>query len=232
MNSFADENAVGADISGRELPVSVHRFRFWGALGRTSLFLFGGLIALAIGLGCLGGCLMTLTHSPIEAALWGLFSLCGFISCPAAVYEALRLFIQTPSVLFVYRSGLRWQKQGKETAVTWAEIARVERNVSVWVQFGRVRKFDATTIHFATGKKLRIWAEILSDYPTFADSIKCFHENAQFERSAPGGPAARRQRTKEIRCWHCGEVFNVPVADLSAEVRCRRCKAGLGVILS
>jgi hypothetical protein len=232
MNSIENGMAAVAGVSGRELPVSVHRFRFWGALGRTSLFLFCGLMALVIGLGCLGGCVTTLASSPFEAVLWGLFSLCGFVTFPAAVYEGLRLFIQTPSVVFVYRDGLRWQKRGKETGLTWSEIARVERNVTVFVRAGRERRADATTIHFASGKKLRIWAEILTDYLTFADSVKDFHDNAQFERSAPGGPAPRRQRTKEIRCWHCGEVFDVPVTELSGEVRCRRCQAGLGVILS
>jgi hypothetical protein len=230
MNSFDQGKTALADVSGRELPVSVHRFRFWGALGRTALLLFSGLIALAIGLGCLGGRVVALERSPLEAALWGLLSLCGFIACPAAVYEALRLFIQTPSVLYVYPGGLRWHKRGKETAVSWADIARVERNVTIIVNAGRTHTADTTTLHFATGKKLRIWAEILTDYPTFADSVKYFHDNALL--ASPAGPATRRQRTKEIRCWHCGEIFDVPVAELSGEVRCRRCHSGLGVMLS
>src|SRR5207245_3217894 len=96
MNSFDPAKTALADVSGREVPVSVHRFRFWGALGRTALLLFGGLIALVIGLGCLGGCVVALERSALEAALWGLLGLCGFIACPAAVYEALRLFIQPP----------------------------------------------------------------------------------------------------------------------------------------
>ncbi len=181
-----------AGISDRELPVSVHRFRFWGALCRTSLFLLGGLMALVVGLGCLGGCLVSLAQSPLEAVLWGLFSVCGFIAFPAAVYEACRAFVQTPAVVFVYRTGLRWQKRGKETAVTWAEIARVERNVTVFVRGGREHRADATTIHFVSGKKMRIWAEVLSDYPTFADSVTYFHDIAKFEKSATGGSAARQ----------------------------------------
>src|SRR5882672_5513794 len=94
--------AAVAGISDRELPVSVHRFRFWGAVGRSSLILLGGLMALVIGLGCLGGCLISLAQSPIEAVLWSVFSLCGFVAFPAAVYEAFRAFIQTPAVVFVY----------------------------------------------------------------------------------------------------------------------------------
>jgi hypothetical protein len=184
--------AAVAGISDRELPVSVHRFRFWGALGRSCLLLLGGLMALVVGLGCLGGCLVSLAQSPIEALLWGLFSVAGFVAFPAAVYEALRVFIQTPAVVFVYRTGLRWRKRGKETGVTWAEIAWVERNVTVFVRAGREHRADAVTIHFVSGKKLRIWAEILTDYPTFADSVTYFHDMAKFERSAPDGPANRQ----------------------------------------
>jgi hypothetical protein len=230
INSHQNELAIA--VSGGELPVSFHLFRFWGALKRTTLFLFGGLIALMVGLGSLGGFMMALPHSAFEAVLWGVFSLCGFIVACATVYEAFRLFLQTPSVLFVYRSGLRWQKRGKETAVAWAEIARVERHVSVFVHMGRTHRVDTTTLFFTSRKKLRFWEGILSDYATFADSVKYFHEGAQLAMSAPASSTAKSRRTKEIRCWHCGEVFHVPVTELSAEVRCRRCKAGLGVMLA
>jgi hypothetical protein len=107
MNDLERAKAVVAEVSCGEMPLSVHRLRFWGALGRTSLFLFCGLIGLAIGLGCLGACVVVLAHSPFEGVFWGLFSLCGFIAFPAAVYKALRLFTQTPSVVFVYRSPSR-----------------------------------------------------------------------------------------------------------------------------
>jgi hypothetical protein len=218
--------------SDGELPVSVHHFRFWGALKRTILFLLGGLMALLVGLGSLGGCVVALQRSPIEAVLWGVFSLCGFIGVGATVYEAFRIFLRTPSVLPVYRSGLQMQKRNQETAIAWAEIAKVERHVSVIVHMGRTHRTDTTTLHFISGKKLRFWEGIVSDYTTLADSVTYFHESAQLGKSGAAGAATTRRRTKEIRCWHCGEVFDVPVAELSAEVRCRRCKAGLGMMLA
>ena len=91
---------------------------------------------------------------------------------------------------------------------------------------------DDITRHPETGWKEERSMKILTDYLTFADSVKSFHDNAQFGGSALDVPEAQRQRTKEIRCWHCGEVFDVPVTELSAQVRCPRCKAGLGMILS
>jgi hypothetical protein len=230
MNSHQD--GLAGAVSGGELPVSVHHFRFWGALKRTILFLIGGLMALLVGLGSLGGCIITLQQSPIESVFWGVFSLCGFIGVGATVYEAFRIFLKTPSDVSVYRSGLRLQKRGKETAVAWAEIAKVERHVSVIVHMGRTHRVDTTTLHFTSGKILRFWDGILSDYATFADSVTYFHESAQLARSAPAGSAAKSRRMKEIRCWHCGEVFDVPVSELSGEVRCRRCKAGLGMMLA
>ena len=223
---------IGNAAADAELPVSVHHFRVWGALKRTVFFLLGGLMALLIGLGSLGGCLVALQRSPLEAVLWVVFSLCGFIGVGATVYEAFRILLKTPSVISIYRSGVHLQKRGKETAVAWAEIAKVDRHVSVIVHMGRTHRTDTTTLCFTSGKQLRFWDGIVSDYTTFADSVAYFHESAQLGRSAVAGGVAPSRRTKEIRCWHCGEVFDVPVAELSAEVRCRRCKAGLGMMLA
>ena len=39
-----------------------------------------------------------------------------------------------------------------------------DRPRTVIVNAGRTHTADTTTLHFATGKKLRIWAEILTDY--------------------------------------------------------------------
>src|SRR5437899_964768 len=46
--------------------------------------------------------------------------------------------------------------------------------------------------HLVSGKKRRIWAEMLPDDHTFADSVTDFHDLAKFERSVPDGPANRQ----------------------------------------
>jgi hypothetical protein len=225
-------NAPGAHAaSGRpEQPLSVHHFSPWGAAGRTAMFLIGAGIALVVGLGSLGACLVSLKSSGFDAALWGLFALCGLVGAPAAGYEALRVALRTPSVIAVYRTGLRWRRWGREESVGWDQIGRVERDVTFFVHAGREHRTDTTTIRLASGETFRIWAETLSDYPAFADAVKHFHDSARFTGTAPNPPAAGRQRAKSIRCWHCGTCFDVTPNDPPAPVRCPGCRAGLGTI--
>lgn len=35
---------------------------------------------------------------------------------------------------------------------------------------------------------------------------------------------------KEIRCWHCATIMLVPAAEGPVEVRCSKCRAGLGIV--
>ncbi|OAI48003.1 hypothetical protein AYO44_08075 [Planctomycetaceae bacterium SCGC AG-212-F19] len=210
-------------------PISVHHFNYWGAVTRTALFGCGALLALAVALGSLGGALVSLERSAFQAILWGLFSVCGFISTGALIYESLRMIVRTPSVIEVYRTGLRWRKGGRDAEATWADVAQVDRQVTVFVHAGQERRADTTTIRFASGMTWRIWAEILTDYPTFADSVKYFHENADLGKVRR--PAGHQQPMKEIRCWHCGALFEV-VVHPTEQVKCPQCKAGLGAIRS
>jgi hypothetical protein len=221
---------LGSETSRPEPALSVHRFSFWGALGRTALLLFCSLFALTVGFGCLSASALASRRSPLEAALWGLFSLCGFVSFAALVREGLRTFMQTPTVMFVYRSGLGWRKRGKEIRVSWAEITRIDRDVTEFENAGRLHQVDTTTIHFASGKTLRIWKGILTDYLTFADSVKYFHDMAGV--GTMGIRSENRQRTKPMRCWHCSESFDVVLQDQAVQVHCPRCKAGLGAVVS
>jgi hypothetical protein len=226
MSSPGIENR--AEHSRTEQPLSIHRFKSGGALVRTILILFGCVVALAIGLGCLGGCFASSNNSAIEAILWGVFSLCGFITSARLGYESIRLHVRTPSLIAVYRTGLRWRRRGKETYVPWSEVTRVDRQVSTFVVAGRLRHHDAITISYTSGKTFCITPGIFSDYQVFADSVTLFFDQSRFQSGVPN--ALDKCPTKVMRCWHCGEAFKVRVKDPSEGVQCPRCKAALGVI--
>lgn len=229
MNTSEYEHADGGAAPSSEQAISVHHFNYLGALGRTCLFLFGTVMCLLIGLGCLAGALVSLERSLGQALLWAVFSGCGFISTFALLREVFRIYRRIPSTIEVYRSGLRWYRRGQATDATWDDVTKVDRQVTVVVHAGREHRTDTTLIEFTTGESWLIWSEVLTDYPTFADSVKYFHGSAGLGTVHRPDPARLQQR--EVRCWHCGASFEVS-GDPSAQVRCPQCKAGLGVLRS
>src|SRR5262249_44119803 len=186
---------------------------------------------LLLGMACLAELWTANDRTPLEATLWGVFCICGFVTFPVLLYEAAAVFLRTPSIIAVFPSGLAWKKWGRQIVVRWSEINRVHREVTTFARFGKTYHYDTTTIYWGRRKKLRFWLGVLSDYQTFASSVKHFHDNAQFAAAPPLGPIARMERPRSMRCWHCGDAFAFKVTDPSAQVRCPRCKCGLGTVL-
>jgi hypothetical protein len=151
----------------------------------------------------------------------------GLIAAGACFSTAIRMFTRMPSAIAVYRSGLGWVEGGIERRIPWAQMARVERNVQVYMVAGRARRTDTVELVFAGGKSVLIWAEALTDYPVFADSVKHLHACGQLESGA--GPRSQRSVVTR-RCWHCGHAVEVIVSEIPVNVNCPGCGGGLGML--
>src|ERR1700719_5007616 len=79
-----------------EQAISAHHFRFWGALGKSALFVCCGLASLLLALVCLGGAILATRSSLWEPVVWGAFALAGAISACACFCAATRLFTRMP----------------------------------------------------------------------------------------------------------------------------------------
>jgi hypothetical protein len=232
MRPVTDQQRAGpGTVHPQQRPLSIHRFRPWGALSLGCKFAFYSLMALLLGLLGLGCCAEAVSHSPLDAAILGLFSLCGFVTVPAVLFSALRVFTQTPSAIAVYPRGLLWQRGKRTTLITWREITRVNRFPTALFRAPRVHRNDTLVLVLAAGKSRWVWQELVTDYPALADLAEALHDGATRIRPAlPEDPFAGRPRTSPMRCWHCGHPFRVTAPGAPEEVRCPRCGANLGTV--
>jgi hypothetical protein len=181
-----------------EAPLSLHTFRFGGALARFLGMAFGAVFFL----GCTFFNLTMTAHflqraEPVPAALAGFFTLGTFVGMFVLLGMAVRTFTRGALQVEVCPGGLRWYGLGVPRAALWSDIARFDRMIAV-TRYGQ--RMDHAVIVFYWGESLVFWDYSLSDYETFADAVDSeFHQGALRTGTDRVGASLRRAFAEDQR---------------------------------